>query len=91
MAAGGDVVEPEELLERVWDEQADPFIEHRPHDGDDAAAQARRPAAGGDRARRRLPRVSAVRPTVRLRLTAYYTPLFVGCTRALLAAAYWLM
>jgi hypothetical protein len=35
--------------------------------------------------------VSAVRPTVRVRLTAYYTTLFVGCTVLVMAAAYWLM
>jgi signal transduction histidine kinase len=35
--------------------------------------------------------VSAVRPTVRVRLTAYYSTLFVGCTVLVLAAAYWLM
>jgi signal transduction histidine kinase len=35
--------------------------------------------------------VSAVRPTVRVRLTAYYSTLFVGCAVLLMAAAFWLM
>jgi signal transduction histidine kinase len=35
--------------------------------------------------------VSVVRPTVRVRLTAYYSTLFAGCAVLLMAAAYWLM
>ena len=37
---------------------ARPALEHRPHDGDDAAPQARRPAARRDGPRERLPRVT---------------------------------
>jgi signal transduction histidine kinase len=35
--------------------------------------------------------MSTVRPTIRVRLTAYYSTLFAGCALLLMAAAYWLM
>ena len=53
---------------------ARPALQHRPHDGDDAAPQARRPAADRDGPRERLPRVI---PALRVRLTALYGGIFV--------------
>ena len=43
LRADGAVVTPEQLLEPVWDATR-PVHQHRPHDGHEAAAQARRPA-----------------------------------------------
>ena len=48
---------------------ARPALQHGAHDGDDAAPQARRPAADRDGPRQRLPRVT---PALRVRLTALY-------------------
>ena len=58
LAARGQVVSPEALVEQVVGRAARPALEHAPDDGDDAAPQARRPAADRDRARQRLPAVS---------------------------------
>ena len=65
-----------------------PAVEHGPDDGDDAAAQARRPPADRDGPRERLPRVS---PALRVRLTALYGGIFVVFAAVLLAVSYWLM
>ena len=81
LEAQGAVVTPEELLERAWDEQLDPLSQHRPHDGDDAAPQARRPADDPDGPRERLPRVI---PHLRVRLTAIYGGIFVVFVAVLL-------
>ena len=55
LVADGGVVSAEDLLERVWDENADPFTT----DGDvtigTAAAQARRARPDRDGGRQRLP------------------------------------
>ena len=64
-------------------------VEHRAHDGDDAAPQARGPAAGRDGPRERLPRVSTT--ALRIRLTALYGGLFVVFVALLMAVSYWLM
>ena len=54
LSADGAVVRPEELLERVWDENADPFTNTVRMTVDDAAAQARRAARDRDGHGRRL-------------------------------------
>ena len=41
LEADGAVVSAEELLERAWDEQTDPFTNVVRDDDDEAAAQAR--------------------------------------------------
>ena len=67
---------------------ARPALEHRPHDGHDAAPQARRPAAHPDGPRERLPRVIS---NLRVRLTAIYGGLFLVFVAVLLGVSYWLM
>ena len=67
---------------------ARPALQHRPHDGHDAAPQARRPAADPDGPRERLPRVI---PNLRIRLTAIYGGIFVVFVAILLGVSYWLM
>ena len=86
MAAGGAVVGPDELLEQGLGRGHRPVHEHGPHDRHDAAPQARGPAGGPHRARRRLPRV-----TLRLRLTALYTLLFGACGALLLGLSSWIV
>ena len=46
------VVSAEQLLEKAWDENTDPFTNVGPGDGDEAAPQARRAAGHRDRPRR---------------------------------------
>src|SRR4029077_8010363 len=67
---------------------ARPALQHRPHDGHDAAPQARRPAADPDGPWERLPHVI---PNLRVRLTAIYGGIFVVFVAILLALSYWLM
>ena len=55
MGADGRAVSSEELLERVWDENADPFTNTVRMTIVRAAPQARRPAGDPDRRRRGLP------------------------------------
>jgi hypothetical protein len=55
MAAGGRVVSAEELLERAWDEMADPVQHGRQGDGQQTAPQARRSAGDRDRGAGRVP------------------------------------
>ena len=55
LAAGGRVVSAEELLDRVWDEAADPFTTTVKATDQPAAGQARRPAGDRDRPAGRLP------------------------------------
>ena len=55
LAAAGRVVSAEELLERVWDEDADPFTTTVQDTMRRLRAQARRPGADRDRGRGRLP------------------------------------
>ena len=83
MGADGAVVSAEDLLERAWDEHADPFtatvrVTDRP-----AAPQARRPAADRDRRRRGVPAVRPrwKHPSIRLRLTLVYAVVLVGDLR----------
>ena len=68
---------------------ARPAVQHRAHDGDDAAAQARRPAADRDGARQRLPAVS------RFGLRAGSPRSTAGCSvvtaALLLGVSYWLV
>ena len=65
LAAQGRVVSAEELLERVWDEAADPFTGDGQDHDQPAANQARRPARDRDHRQGRLPDMS-----VAARLTA---------------------
>ena len=67
--------------------QRRPVHEHRPHDGDEAAPQARRARGDRDRPGRRLPDVS----TVRLRLTLFYAGLLAAASGLLLGASYLLV
>ena len=55
LRADGAVVTAEQLLEKAWDEHADPFTNVVRVTVMNAAPQARRPAGGRDRARRRVP------------------------------------
>ena len=50
LRADGAVVSAEQLLEKAWDEHADPFTNVRAGDRAQAAPQARRPAGDRDRA-----------------------------------------
>jgi len=61
VAAGGGVVSPEELLERAWDENADPFTNARAHHGLGAAQAPRRTMDHRHRGRRRLPHRRTIR------------------------------
>src|SRR6478609_7280727 len=63
-------------------------LEHGPHDGHDAAPQARRSAPDPDGPWERLPHVI---PNLRVRLTAIYGGIFVVFVAILLALSYWLM
>ncbi len=73
LAAQGRVVSAEELLERVWDEAADPFTRDGQDHDQPAASQARRPARDRDRREGRLPNM-----TIAARLNSRITQLAVG-------------
>ena len=65
LAADGAVVSAEELLERVWDENADPFTRTVAVTLEAFAAQARRARGDRDGGRRRLPRAMTPRRPLR--------------------------
>ena len=98
LAREGRVVSAEELLERVWDEAADPFTTTVKTTIRRLRAQTRRAACDRDGARGRLPhrtgmtslieRARAIvraRRTVRARLTLLYAVMFLGSGLILLA------
>ena len=101
VGAQGRPVTAEELLEKVWDEMADPFTTTIKTTIGPAPGQARRPARDRDRPRGRLPDLREMAPTVasssrfswlrlprrtaRLRLTLFYGGLFLVSGVVLLA------
>ena len=101
LAAGDRVVSAEELLERVWDEAADPFTTAVKTTIAPAAGQARRAARHPDRPRGRIPdrrtvmnlirkAFTAIRlhwRTLRLQLALLYAGAFVVLGAALLAVS----
>ena len=89
LRADGAVVSAEQLLEKAWDEHADPFTNVGPGDRHEAAPQARRPAGHRDRAGRGVPDPDeALLPTIRARLTLVYGGLFLLAGLVLLAVTY---
>ena len=89
MAAGGRVVSAEELLERGWDEMADPFSTAVKVTVQPAAPQARRSPRDRDRRAGRVPDMR--RGSVRLRLTLLFGSLFLAAGAALLGITYGLV
>jgi signal transduction histidine kinase len=86
MEAGGAAVPVQTLLERVWDENIDPWTNTLRMTVMTLRPQARRPARRGDGQGRRLPAL-----TLRARLTALYGGLFGGAALLLMAASYLLL
>ena len=93
LEADGAVVSQEQLLERAWDEQANPFT-NSVRMGD-AAPSPRRSAGDRNDRRRRLPTVTPrfgrPRWSIRLRLTLWYGGLFLVAGFMLLAINYFLV
>ena len=103
LGAGGAVVSAEQILERVWDEAADPFSQAVKTTMSRLQSQARGAAGRRDGCQSRLPgrwilmrplpRISKMsasivrRRTVRLRLTLLYSALFIASGAALVAIA----
>ena len=103
LAARGAVVSSEELLDRVWDENADPFTTTVRVTVMTLRRKLGEPGAGRDRGRRRLPGAGWSRPrcgrgvrvirwprpalTLRLRLTLLYGGLLAVVAATLLGAA----
>ncbi len=86
MEADGAAVSAEQLLERVWDEQIDPFTNVVRMTIMTLRRKLGEPADDRNRHRRRLPdgvmrRLRLPAPTVRLRLTALYGALFLDHRR----------
>ena len=88
LAAQGDVVTPDELVERAWDEQLDPLSNTVRMTIMTLRRKLGDPPLVADRPRERLPRVT---PALRIRLTALYGGLFVVFVAILMGASYWLM
>ena len=99
LASTGVVLSAEELLERVWDEFADPFTSAVKHTMKPPANQARRPPRHLDRPRGRLPARRQImsahvtmmswlrRTTLRTRLAAIYAGLLLVVVIIVLVAA----
>ena len=91
MAAGGAVLSNDELVGRVWDENADPFTNSVRMTVLRLRRKLGRPAPDRDREGSGLPRMRAPRLTVRARLTALYALLVAVSTGTLLPVSYWLL
>ena len=88
LAAQGDVVTPDELVEKAWDEQLDPLSNTVRMTVMTLRRKLGDPPLVRDGPRGRLPRVTTA---LRIRLTALYGGLFVVFVAILMALSYWLM
>ena len=88
LAAGGAVVSGEELLEKVWDENTDPFSNVVRVTVMTLRKKLGEPAAHRDGGRRRLPAVRRRTLSLRLRLTLSYGAVFFGLGFLLIAVSY---
>ena len=91
MAAGGAVVSNDELVQRVWDENADPWTNSVRMSVLRLAAQAGRAGRGAHGQGCGLPGMTRPRLTVRARLTLLYALLVGASTGVLLLVSLWLL
>ena len=91
LRADGAVVSPETLLERVWDEHVDPFTNTVRVTVMNLRRKLGDPGRDRDGHRHRVPSepelVRLPRPSIRLRLTAWYATIFIAMGTVLLRAS----